>query len=64
MAVLSWHDGVTGGLYGRLIGHIGILGIAVILVVPALLLLVIGRRLPRPEDEPDAESEEAIVLAA
>ncbi|MEE7469441.1 hypothetical protein MOF8_23505 [Methylobacterium oryzae] len=64
MAVLSWHDGVTGGLYGRLIGHIGILGIALILVVPALLLLVVGRRLPRPEDEPDAESEETVGLAA
>ncbi|UIN32943.1 DedA family protein [Methylobacterium oryzae] len=64
MAVLSWHDGVTGGLYGRLIGHIGILGVALILVVPALLLLVVGRRLPRPEDEPDAESEETVGLAA
>lgn len=64
MAVLSWHDGVTGGLYGRLIGHIGILGIALVLVVPALLLLVVGRRLPRPEDDLDAESEEAAGLAA
>ncbi|PJI54819.1 hypothetical protein CTI14_11060, partial [Methylobacterium radiotolerans] len=64
MAVISWHDGVTGGFYGRLIGHVGILGIALILVVPALLLLVVGRRLPRPEDDPDAESEEAAGLAA
>jgi hypothetical protein len=58
--VISWHDGVTGGLYGRLIGHIGILGIALILVVPTVLLLVIGWRLPRPE----AGAEDAIELAA
>ena len=64
MAAISWHDGVTGGFYGRLIGHIGILGIALVLVVPALLLLVVGRRLPRPEDDLDAESEEAAGLAA
>ncbi|WP_010685041.1 hypothetical protein [Methylobacterium mesophilicum] len=64
MAVISWHDGVTGGFYGRLIGHVGILGIALILVVPVLLLLVVGRWLPRPEDEADAESEEAVGLAA
>ena len=64
MAVLSWHDGVTGGLYGRLIGHIGILGIALVLVVPAVLLLVVGWRLPRPEDDLDAESEVAAGLAA
>ncbi len=64
MTVISWHDGVTGGLYGRLIGHIGILGIAVILVLSIGLLLVIGRRLPRLEVESDEESEEAIRLAA
>ena len=64
MAVISWHDGVTGGLYGRLVGHIGILGIALILVVPAALLLMVGWRLPRAEGESEVKTEEAIRLAA
>lgn len=64
MTAISWHDGVTGGVYGRLIGHIGILGIALILIVPAGLLLVIGRRLLRPEAEAAAEDEDAFGMAA
>ncbi len=65
MTAISWHDGVTGGLYGRLIGHIGILGIALILVVPAGLLLVIvvaGSCVPRPKHA--AEDEDAFGVAA
>ncbi len=45
MTLVSWHDGVTGGFYGRLVGHVGILGAALILVVPVVLLIVIGWRL-------------------
>lgn len=48
MAMVSWYDGVTGGFYGRLVGHVGILGVGLVLVVPVAVLLVIGRRLTGP----------------
>ena len=47
MSVLSWHDGVTGGTFGRLIGQIGIVGVSLILCVPAAVVALIGWRLAR-----------------
>ncbi|SEG31493.1 membrane protein DedA, SNARE-associated domain [Methylobacterium sp. 190mf] len=65
MTLVSWHDGVTGGAYGRLVGYVGILGIALILLVPTALLTVLGLRLRRPKDRIVSEGEEeAIGLAA
>ncbi|MCJ2099389.1 DedA family protein [Methylobacterium sp. E-046] len=49
MTLVSWHDGVTGGAYGRVVGQVGIVGIALMLLVPAALLAVLGRRLRRPK---------------
>ena len=54
MAAASWRDGVTGGLYGHLAGQIGILGVGLILAVPALLLLLLRQRLRRPRPATNA----------
>ncbi|MDH3029830.1 DedA family protein [Methylobacterium fujisawaense] len=63
MTLVSWHDGVTGGFYGRLVGHVGILGAALILVVPVVLLIVIGWRLTGPGAAPDTAEGTAGALA-
>ena len=63
MTLVSWHDGVTGGFYGRLVGHVGILGAALILVVPVVLLIVIGWRLSGPGAAPDTAEGTAGALA-
>lgn len=47
MSALSWHDGVTGGTFGRLVGQIGIVGVSLILCVPAAAVALIGWRLAR-----------------
>jgi membrane protein DedA with SNARE-associated domain len=66
MVFTSWSHGVTGGLYGHLVDHIGLAGITLFLVVPALILMIIGRRLrrSRPPIAPAEEAEGAIRLAA
>ncbi|MBP1178541.1 membrane protein DedA with SNARE-associated domain [Methylobacterium sp. PvR107] len=65
MALASWHYGVTGGLYGRLVGHVGIVGTGLILLGPAVLLAVIHRRLRATgSSTPVAQTEDAIGLAA
>ena len=45
MTLASWYYGVTGGLYGRLVGHVSIIGLMLILLVPAFLLTLVGWRL-------------------
>lgn len=48
MTLASWYYGTTGGLYGRVVGHISIVGLLLILLVPAVLLTVVGWRLRYP----------------
>jgi membrane protein DedA with SNARE-associated domain len=66
MTLASWYYGVTGGFYGRLVGHISIVGVALILCVPAAILMVTGRRLrsPRPSSVSGDETEGAMRWAA
>ncbi|SDO53969.1 membrane protein DedA, SNARE-associated domain [Methylobacterium phyllostachyos] len=66
MTLASWAYGVTGGFYGHLAGRIGILGICLILSVPAAILIVVGRRLrsPQPPAAFEERTEDAISLAA
>jgi membrane protein DedA with SNARE-associated domain len=66
MALASWHYGVTGGFYGRLAGHIGIVGVGFLLSVPAVLLTFAGRRLRGWRSTTDAgeEAAESISLTA
>jgi hypothetical protein len=66
MTLASWHFGVTGGFYGRLVGHISIVGVALILCVSAAILTVIGRRLRSSGTSATSKQEtrEGIRLAA
>ncbi|MET3486152.1 membrane protein DedA with SNARE-associated domain [Methylobacterium sp. 1973] len=57
MSLASWHDGVTGGLYGRLASHIGTIGLGLLLSVPAALLIWIGWRLRQQPPTSDTDSE-------
>ncbi|TXN41302.1 DedA family protein [Methylobacterium sp. WL7] len=66
MSAASWHEGVTGGFYGRLVGHISIAGVGSILLVSAIVLTLVGLRLryPRQPRLSEDEIEQAIRLAA
>jgi membrane protein DedA with SNARE-associated domain len=57
MTFASWADGVTGGLYGRLVGRISVLGVLLLLSVFAILLFIVRRRLSDPQPPTDAEGE-------
>jgi hypothetical protein len=63
MALASWHYGVTGGFYGRLAGHIGIVGVGFLLSVPAVLLTFAGRRLRGWRSTTDAGEEAAVSIS-
>ncbi|MBE7201932.1 MAG: VTT domain-containing protein [Parafilimonas terrae] len=66
MTLASWYYGSTGGFYGRLVGHVSIVGLMLILLVPAVLLTLIGWRLryPGSSTAPGADAEREIRLAA
>ncbi len=66
MTLASWYYGSTGGLYGRLVGHVSIVGLVLMLLVPAVLLTLIGWRLryPGSSTAPGDEAEDGIRLAA
>ena len=66
MTLASWYYGVTGGLYGRLIDHVSIVGLMLILLVPAVLLTMLGWRLryAGSSDPAGHEAEGGIGLAA
>ncbi|WFS09130.1 hypothetical protein [Methylobacterium sp. 391_Methyba4] len=57
MTLASWHEGVIGGLYGRLASHIGTIGLGLLLSVPAALLIWIGWRLRQQPPTSDTDSE-------
>lgn len=66
MTLTSWYYGVTGGLYGRLVGHVSIVGLLLMLLVPAVLLTLVGWRLRYPGSSAASggETESGIRLAA
>ncbi len=66
MTLASWYYGVTGGLYGRLVDHVSIVGLMLILLVPAVLLTMLGWRLryAGSSDPAGHEAEGGIGLAA
>ncbi len=64
MSLASWYYGVTGGFYGRLVGHVGIFGIVLILGLLAGILTLIGRRLGAPPAASGGGREGAMNWAA
>jgi len=66
MTLASWYYGITGGLYGRVVGHVSIVGMLLILLVTAVLLTLIGRRLryPGPSAAAAEETGAGLRLAA
>lgn len=65
MTLASWHYGVTGGFYGRLVGHVGIVGIVLVLLGSAVVLTLVRRRLRSTgSSSPVQQAEDAIGLTA
>lgn len=57
MTFASWEDSVTGGFFGRLVGHISIVGVGLILLIPILILIIVGLRLRYPSQLISSEEE-------